>query len=418
MSSEKNPQPWRIRKRCPKSRRGVPARSPRNRKGAARRLAKEQDGAGALDCVCDAAMQVRRDASQAARQDSTALDDEAFQQFGIFVVDGLDHQVDTATRHRAIGPAHGGAAFGCLGLHVGLFGLAVQRVAAEMRIVFLFLQPARRARALFVAGAHVARDRLAFGGGLGALESNDVLCHGFSVFAFGRGFLVGVLTTFLLDRLEETDDRLADTAEAVFLFDSALALDGETRERAGFEAGLRNVFAAHLADTVGALGEPLERFVDFEQRVLLLRKETEREIAVIGVAARIGLVQSVGRDLVGIVARAEIIARHTGHGIEQRVLEGQQAELLLFQPWVESAGFVDRLAEGEHVAHADERSFGCAAFGARGNFDRGRFFGGCLGRGGFLLGDRLLEGRRLLLRRGGWLFGRRPLGGFRGFFCL
>ncbi len=51
-------------------------------------------------------------------------------------------------------------------------------------------------------------------------------------------------------------------------------------------------FARHFADAVGAEIDPLQRLVDFVKRVLFLGKEAEREITIVGIAARIRLVHA------------------------------------------------------------------------------------------------------------------------------
>ena len=68
----------------------------------------------------------------------------------------------------------------------------------QERIVFLFLQAVRRARALFIPRAHVAGHRLAERLRFRAFESDDFLRHklllavvrlGFLFFAFGALFI-------------------------------------------------------------------------------------------------------------------------------------------------------------------------------------------------------------------------------------
>jgi hypothetical protein len=51
--------------------------------------------------------------------------------------------------------------FGVFGCIDGLLSLAVQRVSSQKWIVFLFLEPIRRARTFFVSRSHVARRRFA-----------------------------------------------------------------------------------------------------------------------------------------------------------------------------------------------------------------------------------------------------------------
>ena len=121
-------------------------------------------------------MEVRRHSGDTARKNLAALGDELFQEIGIFVIDRLDRDVDATARHGAVGAAEGGAAFGCFRFH-GLFGFPVQRVTAQKRVVFLFLQAARSIRAFFVAGRNVSRRRFALGFRLGAFECDVVSGH-------------------------------------------------------------------------------------------------------------------------------------------------------------------------------------------------------------------------------------------------
>ena len=60
---------------------------------------------------------MRRHASNAAGKNLAALGDEFLQEIGVLVIDRLDGDVNPAARHRAIGAAEGGTAFGSFGLH-------------------------------------------------------------------------------------------------------------------------------------------------------------------------------------------------------------------------------------------------------------------------------------------------------------
>src|SRR5438132_5691276 len=66
------------------------------------------------------------------------------------------------------------AVLGCIGK---LFGFAMKRVLSQKRIVFLFLEPVRRARTFLVPRRHVARDRFAERFRFGAFENDNFLCH-------------------------------------------------------------------------------------------------------------------------------------------------------------------------------------------------------------------------------------------------
>src|SRR5256885_10252850 len=65
------------------------------------------------------------------------------------------------------------AVLGC----IRLFGFAVKRVLPQKRIVFLFLEPVRRARTLLVPPGHVTRNRFAERFRFGAFESDNFLGH-------------------------------------------------------------------------------------------------------------------------------------------------------------------------------------------------------------------------------------------------
>src|SRR5207237_5578119 len=75
------------------------------------------------------------------------------------------------------------AVLGCIRLRC----FAMKRVLAQMRIVFLFLEPVRRLRALLVPRAHVTRDRFAERFRFGALEGDNFLGHVGYSFDSGAG---------------------------------------------------------------------------------------------------------------------------------------------------------------------------------------------------------------------------------------
>ena len=122
-------------------------------------------------------MEVRRHTGDAAGKNLAALGHEFFQEIGIFVIDRFNRDVDPAPGHGAIGAAKSGTAFGGLGLHRQLLGFAMKRVLSQKRIVFLFLEPVRRARTFFVPKRHVTRNRFAERFRFGAFESDNFLCH-------------------------------------------------------------------------------------------------------------------------------------------------------------------------------------------------------------------------------------------------
>src|SRR2546429_153883 len=75
------------------------------------------------------------------------------------------------------------AGLGC----IRLFGLAMKRVLAQKRVVFLFLEPVRRLRAFFVSRSHITRDRFAERFRFGAFESDNFLGHVRYSFDSGAG---------------------------------------------------------------------------------------------------------------------------------------------------------------------------------------------------------------------------------------
>jgi len=62
-------------------------------------------------------MQMRRHAGNAAWKYFAAFGDEFFQKVGVFVIDRFDRDIDPAARHRAVGAAKSGTAFGGFRLH-------------------------------------------------------------------------------------------------------------------------------------------------------------------------------------------------------------------------------------------------------------------------------------------------------------
>ena len=67
-----------------------------------------------------------------------------------------------------------------------------------------------------------------------------------------------------------------------------------------------------------------KRLIDLVKRVLFLREQAEREIAIVGVAAGVGLVHAEGGGFAAFRAGAEIVLRHAGHGIDHGVAQMQQ----------------------------------------------------------------------------------------------
>jgi hypothetical protein len=143
-------------------------------------------------------MQMRRHPGHAARKDLATLGDKFFEEIGIFVIDRFQGNVDPAARHGAIRATKSGTAFGCLGLHDGLFGFAMQGMLAQKRIVFLLFEAVWGLRTLLIPGAHVTRDRFAESLGFSAFERDDFLGHKLFFRFLGRRFFFFGLATFLV----------------------------------------------------------------------------------------------------------------------------------------------------------------------------------------------------------------------------
>src|SRR6267378_793150 len=137
----------------------------------------QQHGTAAFDLAGDFAVEVRRHPGDAAGKNLAALGHKLLQEIGIFVIDRFDRDVDPAPGHGAIGAAKCGTAFGGLGLHRELFGFAMKRVLPQKRIVFLFLEPVRRAWTFLVPKRHITRDRFTERFRFSAFESDNFLCH-------------------------------------------------------------------------------------------------------------------------------------------------------------------------------------------------------------------------------------------------
>src|SRR5215212_8245284 len=69
------------------------------------------------------------------------------------------------------------AVFGCM---KKLAGFAMQGMPFHERVILFFLEPIRRARALLISRAHVARSGHAGGLRFRAFQGDDFLCHNYS----------------------------------------------------------------------------------------------------------------------------------------------------------------------------------------------------------------------------------------------
>jgi len=118
-----------------------------------------------------------RHACNPARDDFACFGDEALQEIGVFVVDGFDCEVDAATWHRAVGAPEVRSALRCFWLHGLLLGFPVKGMPLKVRVVFFLLDTPGSLGALFVAFAHVARNRLSLRTRFSAFQRDDFLCH-------------------------------------------------------------------------------------------------------------------------------------------------------------------------------------------------------------------------------------------------
>jgi hypothetical protein len=182
----------------------------------------QEDGAAALDLAGDPAMQMRRHASDAARENFAALGDKFFQHIRVFVINRFDRNVDSPPRHGAIRASKGGTTLGSFGLHGWLLRFPMESMPLQEWIVFLFLEPIGRARALLVSRGHVTRRRLAERFRLGAFQSNNFLGHFFcysfaSAGATASSSSASPPSSSVSPKSDVTDCR---TREALFCFSS------------------------------------------------------------------------------------------------------------------------------------------------------------------------------------------------------
>src|SRR5438094_6801666 len=98
---------------------------------------------------------------------------------------------------------------------------------------------------------------------------------------------------------------------------------------------MRDRFPRHLALSVGPQLDPLERLVDFVKRILLLRKQTQRKIAIVRVGPGIGLVHAKGRSFAAFRAGAKSALGYARHRIHHGVAKLEQFFFLLANKWIE-----------------------------------------------------------------------------------
>ena len=106
------------------------------------------------------------------------------------------------------------------------------------------------------------------------------------------------ISIFLRDSPAETDFvGRAEPTIPIFLLPIRLFLNGKAGEWDGFEASGRDLVAAHFTIPVNSLGDPEESLLDLVKCVLFIREDGQREITVVGIAARIALVLAAARGL-------------------------------------------------------------------------------------------------------------------------
>src|SRR4030095_7939578 len=148
-----------------------------------------------------------------------------------------------------------------------------------------------------------------------------------------------------------------DALSFILLFELRLALNGKTRKRDRFETRARNWLPRHLADAVGADLNSFKRLIDFVKRVLFLGKQTQREIAVVGIRSGIGLMHPKSRSFAAFSARAEGVLGNAGHGIDHGIAKLKEIFLLLTRERVESALPVIVSHQLERIARKIDRPF-------------------------------------------------------------
>ncbi len=105
---------------------------------------------------------------------------------------------------------------------------------------------------------------------------------------------------------------------------------------------MRNRFARHLANAIGAKLDAFECLIDFVKCVLLLREQAERKITIVSVRTGIGLMHAKSGSLVAFCPRTQRILGDTGHGINHGIAKLQQFLLLRPRERIKSALLVVR----------------------------------------------------------------------------
>lgn len=238
----------------------------------------------------------------------------------------------------------------------------MEGAALEIGIELHLLETTRRAEAFLIARRNIDGGACAFFLGFGAFKNDDFSWHGeygvrcsrewyFREGGYSRAyppylkrFFSGSAATLcvgLVVESKEGSDGGAESAGIFLLVESFLVFDGAAGEGHSFQAHLGNGFARSFADAVAASFDPDESFFDFVQRVLLLREDVKREVAIVGVTASVGLMHAECGCVGPFFAASERVTRHSVHLVDESVAEIEKL-LLLFAE--ESGGEFLRLA--------------------------------------------------------------------------
>jgi hypothetical protein len=151
------------------------------------------------------------------------------------------------------------------------------------------------------------------------------------LFLFGFGFL--------LSEAEKRVDRKSGVVAMLALFKLFLTIDRVTCERTSLQTDVRDRLIADLTLTVSSTVDPLQGVVNLIKGILLLGKDAQGKIPVVGITSGIGLVHPERR---GFASGVEIATCHPSHGVEEGILELQEALLLFFQKGGELGVFVKK----------------------------------------------------------------------------
>ncbi len=142
-------------------------------------------------------------------------------------------------------------------------------------------------------------------------------------------FFVGSFLGFLVGEAEEGSDGCTRTGHALLFLKLSLAGDGVPSKRLRFEPSGWDGFSGEFADSVGAVLDAFQRFVDFIQMILLLSEEGESEVAFVGVASCVGLMHAESARLATLCARTERVFCNAVQGVEDLIADLED-ELTLF----------------------------------------------------------------------------------------